>query len=380
MLCKLEIIKKEDNMRNPKSLRYIDQLALFKLRGVKNIRLDISLEKAKSKKDKEYLLKQINQEHYKPLKTLSFLGYYSLKNYGVPYLRGGKYNNLAFSDLVARFYRDKRLRQAVLHAIEDIELTIDTKISHILGEKYGAYGYANFFNWCQIYENNPYIYHKENEERVLGTYMSRAIIRKEQRDFLRKAQYKINKSSSVDMQQFKETHEEDDPAPIWLLVNELTLGESIYLIKLMSEENRKSMANFFKTDIDSLMGWLECINLIRNICCHNGDLADIKLITVPHVPNRYKKYLRFYPNKGFTNRLALPLCIILRLINNINEKYILTPLFSAVHSLINSNVNAKYYGFRSNKKFQEFISMNNGKNKNHKTKMQHKINHVHQAY
>ncbi|WP_323082154.1 Abi family protein, partial [Limosilactobacillus reuteri] len=310
---------------------------------------------------------------------LSLLGYYSLKNYGTPYLRRNKYNNLSFSDLVARFYRDKRLRQAVLHAIEDIELTIDTKISHILGEKYGAYGYANFFNWCQKYETNPYLYRIENGEKILGKYMDRSTIRVEQRNFLRRAKKKIEKSASPDMQKFKETHEEDDPAPIWLLVNELTLGESIHIIKLMSEENRKTVAHFFKTDIDSLMGWLECINLIRNICCHNGDLADIKLITVPAVPNQYKKYLLFSPNGGvFTNRLALPLCIILRLINNINEKYILTPLFAAVESLITPDVNAKYYGFRSNKKFKKLMSINNRKNK--KAKEQSEINHIHQAY
>lgn len=260
---------------------------------------------------------------------------------------------MSFSDLVARFYRDKRLRQAFLHAIEDIELTLDTKISHILGRKYGAFGYTNFFNWCQKFESNPYISHKENGKRVRGTFMSRSMIRKEQRKFISNSLDKKNKSSSPDMKSFRDTNDENSPAPIWLLVNELTLGESIHIIKLMSKENRKEIAAFFHTKIETLIRWLECINLIRNICCHNGDLADIRLITTPPVPNSCKKYLLSYPGRGYTNRLALPLSVILNLINTVNEKYQVDPIFRSLNNLM-GDTNAKYYGFRSNKKFHEF--------------------------
>ncbi|GAA2954968.1 hypothetical protein GCM10019995_07130 [Lactobacillus kefiranofaciens subsp. kefirgranum] len=61
-------------MKTQKSIRYIDQLALFKLRGMTGINLSI---RNKNAKEISHLIKQ--------LKTISTLGYYNLKNYAFPY-------------------------------------------------------------------------------------------------------------------------------------------------------------------------------------------------------------------------------------------------------------------------------------------------------
>ena len=134
-------------MKTQKSIRYIDQLALFKLRGMTGINLSIH---NKNAKEVSHLIKQ--------LKTISTLGYYNLKNYALPYYdsESSSYQNIHFDDLVARFYRDKHLKQAVLHAIEDIETTLNTKISNVLGRKYGPYGYLDFRIWCQRNSKNKY--------------------------------------------------------------------------------------------------------------------------------------------------------------------------------------------------------------------------------
>ncbi len=98
-------------MKTQKSIRYIDQLALFKLRGMTGINLSIH---NKNTKEVNHLIKQ--------LKTVSTLGYYNLKSYALPYYDSGNssYHNIHFDNLVARFYRDKHLKQAVLHAIEKL--------------------------------------------------------------------------------------------------------------------------------------------------------------------------------------------------------------------------------------------------------------------
>lgn len=346
-------------MEKPKSLRYIDQLALFKMRGVSGIRLDISLIHAKTQKEQKQQKRLIYQNHYKPLKTISFLGYYSLKNYVEPFEIHEKYEDLSFSNLVARFYRDKRLRQAVLHAIEDIELTLDTKISHVLGEKYGPTGYTNFLNWCQKFERNEFIRDPHNSN---GKFMDRNKLLDEQNKFLQTAKRKMHKSASLDMKKFRENNPNSTNPPIWLLINELTLGESIHLLKLMSKNNRKKIASFFETDTRTLISWLDCINLIRNICCHNGDLADIKLITTPQVPDEYKRFLLRHAG-NYTNRFALPLCVIFRLIGKINNKYQVDPIYRSIKSLIGFRANPKYYGFASGKKLEELFKYQSKKNK-----------------
>lgn len=81
-------------MKTQKSIRYIDQLALFKLRGMTGINLSI---RNKNAKEISHLIKQ--------LKTISTLGYYNLKNYAFPYYDSehSSYQNIHFDNLVARF-------------------------------------------------------------------------------------------------------------------------------------------------------------------------------------------------------------------------------------------------------------------------------------
>ena len=154
-------------------LRYIDQLALFKMRNVTGISLSIHNTSAL----------EIDRLH-KQLTTISTIGYYSLKNYSVPYFNRPKnrYEDLSFDKLVAKYYRDKHLKQAVLHAIEDIETTLNTKIASVLGKKYGAYGYLDFRLWCQRNTKNKFL---------RGKYMNKFVIQREQTNFLETLQYSI---------------------------------------------------------------------------------------------------------------------------------------------------------------------------------------------
>lgn len=275
-------------MKSKNYIRYCDQLALFKLRGMQGINLKIH---QRSLNEVDHLGKQ--------LKTISTIGYYNLKNYACPYFdkKALQYQNITFDNLVARYYRDKHLKQAVLHAIEDIETTLNTKISNVLGYKYGPYGYVNFRVWCQRDSKNKFLHNK---------YMDKHVIQREQLNFLSKVSVKMRKSYSKDMINFAHSTDHVNP-PIWLLVNELTLGESIHLYKLMSKPNRDKISAYFGCKTDELVNWLENINLIRNICCHNGLLADFKAKTKGKIPGEFKykdinKGILLRTNKGnYTN-------------------------------------------------------------------------------
>ena len=326
------------------SLRYIDQLALFKMRGVDGISL--SVHRAEEKKRK--LLN-------KQLKTLSTIGYYNLKNYANPYFDSseGKYKNLSFDKLVARYYRDKHLKQAVLHAIEDIETTLNTKIASVLGERYGAYGYTDFRLWCQRNSVNKFL---------RGKYMDKFAIQKEQINFLKELQNIVRKSYSKDLQDYIKNTEKIYP-PIWLVMNELTLGTSIHLYKLMSKSNQRRISSYFGCKTDELVSWLESINLIRNICCHNGILADFKLKTRAKVPKEYKSsselktvLLKIKP-EVYTNRLAFQLCIIVKLMSKINNNYTYRDLRNYVKKLLDESTPATYYGFQNQEAIQKLFKV-----------------------
>lgn len=144
--------------------------------------------------------------------------------------------------------------------------------------------------------------------------MDKYIIQKEQLNFLAKIPAKVRKSASYDMHKFSSTSDKVNP-PIWLLMNKLTLGESIHIYKLMSKNNRDQISAYFGCKTDELVSWLDSINLIRNICCHNGLLADFRLKTKAKVPIEFKTHnihegILLRTQKGnYTNALAFQLYI-----------------------------------------------------------------------
>lgn len=278
-----------------------------------------------------------------------------MKNYANPYFDSseGKYKNLSFDKLVARYYRDKHLKQAVLHAIEDIETTLNTKIASVLGERYGAYGYTDFRLWCQRNSVNKFL---------RGKYMDKFAIQKEQINFLKELQNIVRKSYSEDLQDYIKNTEKIYP-PIWLVMNELTLGTSIHLYKLMSKSNQRRISSYFGCKTDELVSWLESINLIRNICCHNGILADFKLKTRAKVPKEYKSsselktvLLKIKP-EVYTNRLAFQLCIIVKLMSKINNNYTYRDLRNSVKKLLDESTPATYYGFQNQEAIQKLFKV-----------------------
>lgn len=66
--------------------------------------------------------------------------------------------------------------------------------------------------------------------------MDKFAIQREQLEFQKSLQNSIRKSYSIDIQEYLKNTEKVYP-PIWLVMNELTLGTSIHLYKLMSKSN-----------------------------------------------------------------------------------------------------------------------------------------------
>ncbi|KRL62260.1 Abi family protein [Lactobacillus psittaci] len=319
-------------MSQYKHLSYEEQLELFKKRGI-----------------------SFDEKYYeKSLKDVSTIGYYQLKNYSYPFydIENKKYNSVSFKDIIERYYHDKRFKSAVLHIIEDIEVTLNTRIAYLLGDKYGPFGYLNFKLWCQQEGKNKYLKHIKNIDMY--------VLIKEQNKFCQLILSKGLKSASKDVRQYNVNHSNTQPyLPIWLLMNELTLGESIYLFKLMNKTNKKIISETFNCTIDELVSWLECINLVRNICCHNGNLIDLTLKTTPKIPEDFKKYIYRYQDKNnarqFSNKIALVICILLRLMKEINEKYSFKELKNSLNKLLPDTDSLRTFGFDNLKSVNEFF-------------------------
>ncbi|NRD13572.1 Abi family protein [Pediococcus acidilactici] len=329
-------------MEKPKQLSYIDQLCLLKLRGITGINMQISgMNNSKSgiKKRKE-LDKNIH--------TIKSISYYELKRYAYPFYNRNieKYKGLDFRELIARYYRDKKFRQEILYAIEDMEVALNTSIAYVLGEKTGAFGYLDFSKWCQVNSKNKFL--KNN-------MMNQFAIEQERLKFLSSLQFKVKKSSMLDIKEYVNNNTQIFP-PVWLMVNVLTLGDSIHIIKLMSKRNRENVANNFNCTVKELISWFECLNLIRNICCHNGNLIDFELRTAPIVPEKFKDNL-FSTNDGFTKRIAIVIAIIITIMNSINSKYYFGRLRNSINKFVNNDdYEAVRYGFKDSQAMMDLFN------------------------
>lgn len=292
-------------------LAFEDQLKLFKSRGM------------------------IFSDENKALTKFQSIGYYKLKEFAysqATFIDGDPYNpsfeNVRFDEILLRYYQDKNLRIFMLHAIEKIEVSVKTQFSFILGKKYGAFGYLNFSKWV---------------DRKKYTSFKR--IEKEQK-FKKEILEKISKSSFIDL---KNPNNLNNGFPsIWLLVDALTFGDIVYLIKLMSRSNVIELAKYYDCTYDEFISWLGCLNFVRNICAHNSNVLDIRFNTTPMLHGSWKKNLfKYEGGNKFTNRIAPVFFILHHFIDKINKNYKYDSLSNSLKKIIKNNpIKAQQIGFK----------------------------------
>lgn len=293
-------------MEGPQPLEFDKQLDLFISRGMRV-------------KNRDRAIKHIQD-----------LGYYKIKEFSLPFFRTiddengektRKYFEVSFQDVLDRYYSDKNLRIALLHSIEDIEVSIKTKIAYILGKK-GACYYLNFPSWC-------------NRNEYCKYYLD-----DKQKSFKRKIKERIYRSNSAEIKDKRNLKDGIYPT-IWLLVEVLTFGDIVEMLELMSESNLRKLANYYNCTPKELVSWLKSLKFIRNNCAHNSTVIDIQLKTRPVLLSEWDDILYKNSKNGVTNRLALVLCINNKLMVSINESYNFSKIYGALNSLLENSSNPK---------------------------------------
>ena len=269
--------------------------------------------------------------------SLSVISYYKIKEFAKPFAKIQKngqdkiidYQNTKFELVISRYYQDKNLRLNLLHAIEDIEVAIKTKIAYVLGRGgLGSYGYLDFSKWC-------------NREEYCKHYLLYS-----EKKFKNQLKKELKKSTSSEVIEKLKVDKKHYP-PIWLVVNMLTFGQIVTLLELMSVNNLNQVSNAFSCTKSQLISWLKCINLTRNICAHNSNIIDFKFVTVPQLKDEWKGILYEYKPGVYSNRIALPFLIILEMMDKINPKYHFNEIIDSFMKLIKDDNTAHYYGFDS---------------------------------
>ena len=196
-------------------------------------------------------------------------------------------------------YLQDSIRINLLRLTEKVEISLKTKFSYLLGEKFGAYEYLNFYNWV---DKQEYCMH-------FRTY--------KEKEFKKRVIRNLGNSKSELLEIYKRSNKK---IPIWLVIDILTFGEILDLYKLIYKKYQNNIARQHNLDGKVYLSWLENINLIRNLSAHNSNIVDIKFTTKPKIIDKFKNKL-YILNGKVSNRIAISVLILEYLTFVINLKY-----------------------------------------------------------
>lgn len=299
-------------MKEPKELSWMEQIELLQKRGM-----------------------IVDKDDAKALQSIS---YYRIKEFAAPLAvfdennQEFDYGGISFSEVLKRYYQDKNLRLNLLHAIEQVEVAIKTRLAYILGQQYGPYGYLDFYLWA-------------NREKF-----SNFQIEKYQYRFKEQLLRIVRKSSMPDLKK-KDNQNQDGFPTVWLAIDSLMFGGLVTIITMMSKRHLKRLAGYFGCTGNELISWIKCLNFIRNICAHNSDVIDIKLKTVPIIRQSWKNNLYSIKGKNGerpTNRLAIVIFVLATLVSAVNNKYRWKDISNNIRNICDGDDNkAQMIGFKN---------------------------------
>ncbi|GCF95903.1 CAAX amino protease [Enterococcus florum] len=318
-------------MSGPTPLSYKQQVGLFQSRGM--------------------VINNVSNAE----KLLAQLGYYRIKEAAKPLAtfegESVSYKNVAFDKVISRYYQDKNLRVYLLHCIEEVEVSVKTSVAYILGRN-GPFNYLKFSSWC-------------NREEYCRYYLS-----DRQKDFTKRLRSKISNSSNPEIKKSCNLNSKKQPS-IWLAIDVLTFGDIIYLVELMSQNNLRRLADIYQCTPSELLSWLKCLKFVRNICAHNSNIIDIKLNTTPIIHDSWKHLLYKVegPNEKYTDRIAIVLCVLRKIMDIVNPAYNYGKIFSSINTVASTDVLANQLGFRRRSSIASIMPKSGNKKRKNKLRM-----------
>lgn len=220
------------------------------------------------------------------LEILARVNYYRLSAYGIGLRRAEdpeKYRDgITLRHLYRLYQFDMRLRSALLHLIEHVEIGLRTQIAYHLAMTYGSEGYRDVSN----FEDRP-------------TARSASI----HSDTMEKLDAEIRRQDNLPYVKHHK-HVYGGHFPIWVAVELFTFGMLSSLYSIMKPRDKKSIASVYGVHPKHLESWIITLVEIRNRCAHYGRLYNMPFNQTPFLFSEYARY-RKAQNKLFPVILVL---------------------------------------------------------------------------
>jgi len=200
---------------------------------------------------------------------LKNISYYRLKGYWWDSQCDAKLHllqpNTYFEDIIERYNFDRQLRQILFSGIEQIEISVRTKLIYHLSLAYGGLWYLNpaLFN-TKIKTTN-------NISKTVHIWV------------LDELQKEFNRSQEIFIKDHQQRYPEQ-PADAWKILEVASMGTLSKLYKNLKVDLPEKSLIANEMGINSphtFSGWLESIAYIRNIIAHHSRLWSRTMIKRP---------------------------------------------------------------------------------------------------
>lgn len=211
----------------------------------------------------------------KALQNISRINYYRLSSYYPPFQ---SQNNLfkqgvSIENIFELYEFDRKLRSLIFSALENVEITLRTKIAYYFSHKYGTFAYSDPQNFSKYFHHS---------------------------DWYSKLEESIQKSHENFIKEFFSEYDEEKKLPLWIAIEIMSFGQLSFLFAgLERSDSNKISKDCFKIDEIILSSWIHTLVYTRNLCAHHSRIWNRTLAIKPKVPKNLIEWIGISNSKIF---------------------------------------------------------------------------------
>jgi len=212
----------------------------------------------------------IVEDPKKALLNISRINYYRLSSYFPPLQTKDHLfkKNTTINSIFELYDFDKKLRSLIFGALENIEITLRTKIAYYFSHTYGPSAYCDACNFSQGF-NHP--------------------------DWLAKLEESIARTHEDYVKDFFNEYDEERVLPIWIVIEIMSFGQLSIMLRGLKRSDRKRIAkDCFGIDEARLYSWVHTLVYIRNLCAHHSRIWNRTLAIKPMPIFQTTNYFVFF--------------------------------------------------------------------------------------
>lgn len=187
---------------------------------------------------------------------LESINYYRFTAYLLPFKqKDGTYQIGTTFQTVYRIYEfDRKLRNILFSALEEVEVYLRAKLSYFHAHKYGEEGYMDPKNYSTKLQEEKFF---ESIRREIASNKRSAFVAHHERHY-------------------------DGRFPVWVIMELFTFGMlSRFYSDLTTADQKQLARELYNTIPKNVSSWLRCCTDLRNICAHYGRLYYRKFPAAP---------------------------------------------------------------------------------------------------